>query len=69
MIKKLIVAAAFAGSMLIGVPVANASPFQCAAERDAAVAKCASENKGAPCYLQAQLNYQECLQALADIKS
>lgn len=64
MIKKLVIAAAFSGSMLIGVPAANAHPGLCLQQYNAAVALCAQTGQGygSPCELRASMMLQDCLQ-------
>lgn len=65
MIKKLIIAAAFSGSMLIGVPVANASPLECMQQYEANMAHCSYVGQGGystPCSQYAAAVFQDCLQ-------
>lgn len=67
MIKKLIVAAGFAGSMLVGVPAASAnSPAMCANQYDADLAAC-FYNVSSPCGQRATIAYQFCLESLVVI--
>ena len=47
MIKKLIVAATFGGSMVVGIPAASAGPLQCSQALNAALAQCQSGDVGA----------------------
>ena len=63
MIKKLVIAATFSGSMLIGVPAANANPGLCLHQYNSAVATCAQAGQGygSPCELNAAMSLQECL--------
>ena len=71
MIKKLIVAAGFAGSMLIGVPAASAnSPAMCMAQYDATMATCSyidDEGAATTCSQAASIAFNQCLQSLAVI--
>jgi len=71
MIKKLIVAATFAGSMLIGVPVANASPLSCSFALGAALAQCGSDDIATTigCENAAYFEYTRCMELEAEIKS
>lgn len=71
MIKKLIACAAFAGSMVIGVPAAHANGIaQCYMQYDAAMALCSyiDEDGGmSNCSQVASVNLSNCLSALAVI--
>ncbi|MBN9467030.1 hypothetical protein [Brevundimonas sp.] len=64
MVKKLIAVAAFSGSMLIGVPAANANPGLCVQHYNLAIAACAAEGEGfgSPCEISATMALQDCLQ-------
>lgn len=66
MIKKLIVAATFAGSLMVGVPSASASPFLCMQQYEADMTACEGDE---PCETYANLTFTSCLQALQEIKS
>ncbi|WP_449253505.1 hypothetical protein [Brevundimonas naejangsanensis] len=69
--KKLIIAASFAGSMLVGVPAANASPLECMRQYDSAVAACAAAGQGygSPCETKAAIEMVDCMKRLALIVS
>lgn len=71
MIKKLIVAAGFAGSMLIGVPAASAnSPAICMAQYEATMAHCSyidEDGVGTNCSQAASIAFQQCLERLVTI--
>jgi hypothetical protein len=62
MIKKLVIAATFAGSLLVGVPTASASPFLCMQQYQAALAACEGDD---PCETFANISYTQCLDKLA----
>lgn len=67
MIKKLIIAAGFAGSMLVAVPTASAnSPGICANQYGRALEACGF-NLSSPCGQAATIAYQQCLESLAII--
>jgi hypothetical protein len=59
MMKKLVIAAAFAGSMLVGVPTANASTFLCMQKFDADFAACEGNSR---CELAADAAFVYCMQ-------
>jgi hypothetical protein len=66
MIKKLMVATAFAGSMLVSVPAAaSGSPAMCFFEYDLATARCGEDSR---CAKNAGIALNNCLQALQEIK-
>ena len=71
MIKKLIVAATFAGSMLVGVPVANASPLSCSFALNAALAQCGSGDPASTigCENAAYFDYTRCMEVEAETHS
>ncbi|QYC11018.1 hypothetical protein [Brevundimonas nasdae] len=62
MIKKLIIAGSLAGSMLVGVPAANASPFLCMQQYEAARSNCTGGSEGGNCMNAALIAFQDCLQ-------
>lgn len=65
MIKKLAVAAAFAASMMVGVPTASAnSPLICMSEYEADLAGC---GQNSTCSQYANIKFQQCLEKLAVI--
>ena len=66
MIKKLIVAGTFAGSILVGVPAANAnSPAICLHQYNSAMALC-GESITSSCAQYANITYNQCLQKLVE---
>lgn len=71
MIKKLVIAGTLAGSMLVGVPAANASPQECMRQYDAAVTACAEAGQGygSACEQGAAVVMQDCLKRLVRVDS
>jgi hypothetical protein len=69
MIKKLIVAATFAGSTLVGVPAAQAnSPAYCMQQYDAALVACgAGYGSTTPCAQRANIAFNRCLESLVTV--
>ncbi|MNT77319.1 hypothetical protein D3C72_2164200 [compost metagenome] len=66
MIKKLMIASAFAGSMLVTVPAAaSGSPAMCFFAYDIATANCGEDTR---CAQNATIALNNCLQALQEIK-
>jgi len=65
MIKKLVIAAAFAASLTVGVQPASASAFLCNQQYEEATLAC-GENQ--TCQIAAEIQLVECLQALVPVK-
>lgn len=63
MIKTLAVVSAFAASMFVGVPSAEASTFLCTQKYDEDVIACEGN---ATCEVAADMAFVKCLQDLAD---
>ncbi|GEM_PF-1111511 len=65
MIKKLVIAAAFAASLTVGVPSASASNFICMQQYQAALADCGNDEL---CQLAANRDFLDCLDRLENVE-
>lgn len=64
MIKKLVIAAAFAASMAVGIEPAEASAFICMQKLADDMKACQGKSGESACQMNAEIQYTLCLQAL-----